>query len=150
MIKPFRIAIEVRWADLDPNFHMLHSKYYDFAAHIRTRYLVEHGFTPEAMRKLGVGPILFREECVFRRELLFQDKVEIDFCLTAARRDMSRFSFRHHIYKNADTVAAVINVDGAWIDLVKRKLTGLPSEVSQKFLDVVPKSEDFIWQEPES
>lgn len=147
MTNPFRISIEVRWADLDPNFHMLHSKYYDFGAHMRTRCLIEHGFTPEVMRKLGIGPILFREECTFRRELQFADKVEIDIALTASRRDMSRFSFRHHIYKNEEHLAAVINVDGAWIDQVKRKLTGLPPDLAKHFLDVVPKSEDFKWQD---
>ncbi|MBI1782589.1 MAG: thioesterase, partial [Sphingobacteriales bacterium] len=40
--------VEVRWADLDPNFHVLHSKYYDFGAYIRMSYLTENGITPEA------------------------------------------------------------------------------------------------------
>ena len=138
-------SVEIRWADLDPNFHMLHSKYYDFGAYVRMCYLVEHGLTPENLRKNMLGPILFREECIFRKEILFGDKVEIDLVLVKARKDGSRFSFRHQIMKNGDQLAAILNVDGAWMDLGKRKLTGLPPELAETFLSI-PKAEEFEWQ----
>ena len=57
--------IEVRWSDLDPNFHVLHSKYYDFGAYCRMAFLVENGLSPATMLEHKIGPILFREECVF-------------------------------------------------------------------------------------
>ncbi|MBI3718876.1 MAG: hypothetical protein HY252_09835, partial [Sphingobacteriales bacterium] len=47
--------VEVRWADLDPNFHVLHSKYYDFGAYIRMSYLTENGITPEALSQHHIG-----------------------------------------------------------------------------------------------
>ena len=34
--------LEVRWADLDPNFHVLHSKYYDFGAYCRLSFFNEN------------------------------------------------------------------------------------------------------------
>ncbi len=138
-------SVEIRWADLDPNFHMLHSKYYDFGAYVRMCYLVENGLTPEKLRKYMIGPILFREECIFRKEILFGDKVEIDLSMLKARKDGSRFSFRHHIKKNGGELAAILNVDGAWMDLTKRKLTALPPELIDTFLNI-PKAEEFEWQ----
>ena len=30
--------IDIRWADLDPNFHVLHSKYLDFGAYCRMSF----------------------------------------------------------------------------------------------------------------
>ena len=68
--------MEIRWADLDPNFHMRHSNYYDLGAQMRISVFSALGVTPEAMRKYHIGPILLREECVFRREILMGDEVE--------------------------------------------------------------------------
>ncbi|HTA61079.1 MAG TPA: acyl-CoA-binding protein, partial [Bacteroidia bacterium] len=53
------------------------------------------------------------------------------------------WSFRQEMYRSDGIQAAVINVDGAWIDTVKRKLVGLPEEWASKFLDI-PKSDDFV------
>ncbi len=144
-MEKFLKDVEIRWADLDPNFHMLHSKYYDLGAYIRMCYLVESGITPTVMRNLNLGAILIREECIFRREILFGDKVQIDLLLSKSRRDASRWSIRHHIYKNDNKLCATINVDGAWIDTIKRKLTGLPEEIVSPFLEM-PKVEGFDWE----
>jgi acyl-CoA thioester hydrolase len=52
--------IEIRWADLDPNFHVLHSKYYDFGAYCRMSFLTEHGMTAAWMVEKNIGPIILR------------------------------------------------------------------------------------------
>lgn len=140
----YRRSLEIRWADLDPNFHVLHSKYYDMGAYIRMCYLSEHNVTPKAIHELNIGPILLREECVFRREIHFGDEVSIDLALTKARHDMSRWSIRHRLYKGPDTLAAVITVDGAWIDLVKRKMA-VPPESFRAGFEQMPKAEEFDW-----
>ncbi len=59
---------EMRWSDLDPNFHLRHSVYYDFGAYCRICFLFDNGVTDKLMKELEIGPILFREECVFKRE----------------------------------------------------------------------------------
>lgn len=68
-MESFKTKVEIRWADLDPNFHVLHSRYYDFGAYCRMAFLVTHGLTPQVMSEHHVGPILFREECFFKREI---------------------------------------------------------------------------------
>jgi acyl-CoA thioester hydrolase len=93
-----------------------------------------------------VGPILLREECVFRREVHFGDAVSIDLSLLKARHDMSRWSIRHHIYKGPDTLAAVITVDGAWIDLNRRKIAAPPEPFRAGF-ELMPKAEGFEWMD---
>ena len=42
------------------------------------------------------------------------------------------------------TLCAVLTLNGAWMDTVKRKLT-LPPEAIENGLDVLPRSEDFEW-----
>lgn len=139
-IKP----IEIRWSDLDPNFHLRHSVYYDFGAYIRFSFLEEHGLTSSFMVKHQFGPILFREECVFKREIRKDDVITIDVQLLKARPDHSRWTIQHRIIKNDDEIAAIITVDGAWMDVVQRKLTIPPDTVKHVF-DKMPKAEQFIW-----
>lgn len=136
--------IQVRWSDLDPNAHLRHSVYYDWGAFCRVTFLVEHGLTTELMQRLKIGPILFREECVFRRELRLGDKVRIDMQLKKAKRDYSRWTITHTITKNDDVISATITVDGAWLDVVARKLAQSPPEVSTVF-DAIPRTSDFEW-----
>jgi len=140
----YRKKMEIRWADLDPNFHMRHSNYYDLGAQMRISVFSEIGITPEAMRLLHIGPILLREECVFRREILMGDFIEIDIQLIKARHDGSRWTMQHHLYKNGDQLSAIITIDGAWMNTEKRKLAPIPAEFTSMFMDI-PKSKDFTW-----
>jgi acyl-CoA thioester hydrolase len=139
-IKP----IEIRWSDLDPNFHLRHSVYYDFGAYIRFSFLEEHGLTSSFMVKHQFGPILFREECVFKREIRKDNVITIDVQLLKSRPDHSRWTIQHRIIKNGDEIAAIITVDGAWMDVVQRKLTVPPDTVKHVF-EKMPKAEQFIY-----
>jgi len=140
----YRKKMDIRWADLDPNFHMRHSNYYDLGAQMRISVFSEMGITPEAMRLLHIGPILLREECVFRREILMGDFIEIDIHLTKARHDGSRWTMQHHLYKNGDQLSATITIDGAWMNTEKRKLAPIPEEFKTMFMEI-PRSKDFAW-----
>ncbi|MFN0082342.1 MAG: acyl-CoA thioesterase [Ferruginibacter sp.] len=134
--------IEVRWADLDPNFHVVHSKYYDFGAYCRMAFLVENGLTPQFMQQHNIGPILFREECVFKREVLFGDEITINVKLDKLTADFGRWTMVHEIYKNGETLAAVITADGAWLNTSIRKLTVPPAVVIALF-ESAPKTVAF-------
>ncbi len=108
----FAKDIQIRWSDLDPNFHLRHSVYYDWGAWCRVEFLNEHGLTADVMMELHFGPILFREECVFRKEIRSGDAVTIDLAVVKSRKDYSRWSIRHHVIKNGGELCAVLNVDG--------------------------------------
>ncbi|AXY75224.1 thioesterase [Paraflavitalea soli] len=137
-------TVEVRWSDLDPNFHLRHSVYYDYGAYCRIAFLEAHGLSAAFMAQNHLGPILFREECVFRKEIRLGDVVTIDLHLLKAKEDQSRWSIQHHIYKNADVLAAVITVEGAWINTQLRKLSAPPEQVLHVFNNM-PRAEQFDW-----
>lgn len=138
--------VEIRWSDLDPNFHLRHSVYYDWCAYVRVSYLAEHGITPVVMLQQHIGPVLFREECVFRREIAFGDKVEVRLFVVKARRDLSRWTMRHEVWKSGETLSAVVTVDGSWIDTVARKLA-VPPVLFVEVFAALPKAEGFEWEE---
>jgi len=141
----FNVSVEVRWADLDPNFHLRHSVYYDFGAYCRIQFLAAHHITAQFMHQQHFGPIIFREECVFKKEISLADKVRIDIQLVKAKKDGSRWTMQHQIFKNDEIPAAVITLDGAWMDTVKRKLVVPPPEVQVTF-ELGPKAAGFEWQ----
>ncbi|MEP6845488.1 MAG: acyl-CoA thioesterase [Panacibacter sp.] len=136
--------VEVRWSDMDPNFHLRHSVYYDWGAYLRLSYLSEHSITPALLQQLHFGPILFREECVFKREIVFGDSVAINVAVSKSRHDMSRWSMVHEVWKNREVLSAIITVDGAWIDTKIRKLA-VPTEMIRSVFEAMPKTTNFEW-----
>ncbi len=139
-----KLPVSLRWADFDANYHLRHSVYYDFGATARLEFLSKCGLSYELMEAEHFGPILFREEAIFRREVRPGDEIFINLLLTKLRRDFSRYSFRHEITRADGTLCTVMNIDGAWIDTKLRKIMVPPSQVSA-VLEALPKSEDFEW-----
>ncbi len=121
----------VRWAELDPNGHMRHSAYADFAADQRVNWLASLGYTVQHFAALRLGPILFREETKFFKELRGSEHIRVDGRVTASTPDGSRWTILHTIYKADGRVAATVEVDGAWLNLDQRKLTVPPAELAQ-------------------
>lgn len=138
------MPIQIRWSDMDANRHLRHSVYYDYAAAMRVAFLTKGGLTSEKMEALQIGPVLFREEALFKREVRLEDEIMIDVEIVKATSDFSRWSLRHNITKKDGTTAAIISIDGAWIDLTKRKLAA-PNEIIQKIFESFPKAPDFEW-----
>ena len=136
--------VQIRWSDLDPNFHLRHSVYYDWGAYCRILFLNTHGLTAEVMRQLNIGLIIFREECVFKKEIRFGDEITVDLQPIKAKKDFSRWSVRHQVIKNKDSLSAIITLDVAWINTIERKLAVPPEQVSN-VIDAIPKHESFEW-----
>ena len=139
----FSKKLSFRWSDLDPNFHMRHSVYYDFGAQHRVEILAKLGLTLRMMQTEHIGPILFREECIFRKEIHLADEIIMRTKLAKMKVDASRWSIVHEFYKE-DALCAAITVDGAWMDTKLRKLaTPIPQVIVDMF-SAFPKTEDFI------
>jgi acyl-CoA thioester hydrolase len=141
-MKKYSQTIQIRWADIDQNRHLRHSVYYDFGAMLRIAFLSGHGLTSAKMEELKIGPVIFREEAIFRREIKPEDKIEIDVQLVSISPDFARWTLRHNFIKEDGTTAAILNLDGAWVDLIKRKLT-IPDIFVQNIFNAFPKSDDF-------
>ncbi|CAN5409649.1 hypothetical protein BH11BAC3_BH11BAC3_09760 [soil metagenome] len=141
-MQPYIKNPEIRWSDLDPNFHLRHSVYYDYGAFSRISYLNENGITPQFMLEHNIGPVLFREECVFKKEIKFGDKLMINLKLDKSTPNMSRWTMIHEIWKNEDVLTAIITVDGAWLDTHLRKLAKPPQQFLDAF-DKLPKTDRF-------
>ena len=141
-IKTFSLPLQIRWSDIDANRHLRHSAYYDYGALCRMALFTKVGLSLEYLHQEKIGPVLLREEAVFRREIHFEDRLIITAELLKASEDYSRWSFRHRLIKGDDILAATLTVDGAWIDIEKRKMA-MPKESLRKIFSVIPRAADF-------
>ncbi len=134
--------VEIRWSDLDPNFHLRHSVYNDFGAYCRVAFLTENGITPEIMAKHFIGPILFREECIFKREIKFGDNIKIDLKVKGISFNAKKWIMMHELWKNDNELCAIITIEGAWMNTQLRKIIS-PPDIFKTALENMPKTEDF-------
>jgi acyl-CoA thioester hydrolase len=139
----FSKQLSFRWSDLDPNFHLRHSAYYDFGAQHRVEILEQLGLTLKVMQTEHIGPILFREECVFRKEIKLSDIITIQTKLAKMNADASRWSIIHELYRDDGILCAVITVDGAWMDTKLRKLATPTPQIVMDALSAFPKTDHF-------
>ena len=142
----FCVPIQVQWLHLDPNSHVRHSAYFDFGAYARIVLFDSLGLSRSALQHHKLGIILFREEALFKREIVFGDIMECHVCVYKATQDFSRWGFSHDLIKSDGTLMATICSDGGFINTDLRKLTHLPTEFIGK-MDSVSKSDDFQWIE---
>jgi acyl-CoA thioester hydrolase len=134
---------QVLWSQIDANQHMRHTAYADFAAQARLTMMESLGLKPSTLYKFKIGPVLFREELIYLREIGLNEHIKVTCEVTRSRPDGSRWSIRHDLYRGDGVKAAVITADGAWIDMEKRKLIILPAEVSDLFMKA-PRSSDYV------
>jgi acyl-CoA thioester hydrolase len=134
---------QVLWSQIDANQHMRHSAYADFGAQARLTMMESLGLDLKELLKHSIGPVLFREELFYTREISINERIKVSCELIKSRADGSRWTMRHEIFRSDGIKAATIIVEGAWIDLEKRKLAPLPAELMQYFMNS-PKGEDYI------
>lgn len=145
MEKEYSKPYEVIWADMDPNRHMRHSVYNDYAAQTRIGMFQDFGLPIKEISGMNLGPILFREETRFFKEIGLSEQITVNCKLTTMRKDGSRWTFLHEIYKQNGDIAAQITVDGAWLNLEKRTLA-TPPKTLLDLMKQFPRSESFEWQ----
>ena len=129
----YKVSFSTRWADFDPNNHMRHSAYNDYAAEARVRFFRENGFSMIEFNKQNIGPVLFSENTNFYREINLSENISVELFVKGLSENGERFKFQHKIYKQNGVLAAEIEIYGAWINLKKRKLTEPPKELISKF-----------------
>ena len=141
----FSKQISIRWSDIDANFHLRHSVYYDFASQIRIDVLQHFGVTISLMKEQEFGPVILREECVFKREIKYEDSIILGVAISKITENASRFTIIHEFLNTDNKLCAIVTIDGAWIDTKLRKFKVLPKEIIHLLLNEFPKTKDFTF-----
>lgn len=147
MIENFETTIEVRWADADANRHVRHSAYYDYGAHARIKLFADRGYDSKMMSELNIGPVIFKEECNFIRELTLDDIITVNVLRGEMSENGAKWILHHEIFSNG-IKCAHISLNGAWLDLAARKLIVPPDELVQIFKNL-PLGEAYVYRKGE-
>jgi len=121
---------------------MRHTAYNDYAAQVRVSFMAGNGLSLEEMESLHLGPVLFKEETRFLSEVRMGEHITVDLQIAGLSSDGERWKMVHHIYKSDGKLSAIITVDGAWIDMTKRKLKPPPASFAANFNEL-PRTDDY-------
>lgn len=144
---PIVLTAKVLWSQIDSNNHLRHSAYADFGAQARVEAFNNIDINLERLHELAIGPILFKEELLYRREILPNDTIKVSCELAYLKKRATKWGFQQFIYRGDGILAAEINVEGAWLNLTTRKLTIPPAEIIDALLNKMPKSPNFLGDE---
>jgi len=125
---------------------MRHTAYNDYAAECRIRFFNENGITTQLFDKTHIGPVLFKEETSFYREIRLGEALDVTLQLKACSSLGERFKMHHQLYKTDGVLAAEIHIFAAWLDLNTRKLIVPPPVVITAFntLERTPDFEEIV------
>ncbi|MBK8227808.1 MAG: thioesterase family protein [Flavobacteriales bacterium] len=142
---PYRQRVTFRWADIDANFHVRHSVYYDLGSQQRIHALSANGLTMRHMQQGSFGPVIFREECRFLKEIKPEDEVDIVVGVKGLSKDYRKFIFQH-AFMRGEELCAMVQVEGAWFNSTQRKID-VPPQLVVDAVNDFPKADDFAWME---
>lgn len=140
--QPFECRFEVRWSDLDANRHLRNTVFSEYATHTRFGLLALHGFSQSEFETLRFGPVMFREEIRYRREVVFGDTVAANVLFAGLAEDGSQWKVVQEVRRSDGRRAAVLTIQGAWIHLDTRKLVVPPADLLA-LLQALPRTSDF-------
>jgi acyl-CoA thioester hydrolase len=142
MSESYAKTFEVRWADLDPNGHMRHSAYADYGAQARIGFLTEHGFGLGHFQKMRLGPVLFREDLKYLKEIRPNERIRVTCEAAGLSPNRKHWRIRHRLYRQDGELSCIIDCQGAWFDLGTRKVVPAPPEL-EAAMTQMPKTEDY-------
>src|SRR5262245_13556939 len=88
----------VGWGDLDSNSHMKNTAYLDYAATTRMSFFSDKGFSVNRFRELKLGPVAFKDEVKYLKELFLLDKFKVNFMLDGMSQDGIMFRLVNEIF----------------------------------------------------
>jgi acyl-CoA thioester hydrolase len=138
----FKKQFEIRWSDVDANGHLANSAYTNFMSHARMSFFNEQGFSMKEILKNNIGPVVFYEHMYYFKESFIGTPITVTIEVSGLSEDGMLFMFEHNFYNHKGDNLAYCEMQGGWIDLKLRKLTGLPEDLLA-LADKFPKSKSY-------
>ncbi len=138
----FEKILYAGWGDMDFNSHMKNTAYLDKSADVRMMFFAEHGFPMQEFLRIGIGPVVMKDEIVYYKEIGLLEEITVSLLLAGLADDGTRFILRNDFRKKDGKPAATVISTGGWLDLKARQLTAPPPELLAA-LGATPQTEDF-------
>ncbi|HUR32841.1 MAG TPA: thioesterase family protein [Vicinamibacterales bacterium] len=130
------------WGDMDFNAHMRNTAFLDKSADVRLMYFSEHGLPIDEFLRLGIGPVVRKDEVEYFREVRLFDEMRVTIWIAGLSDDGARFIIRNEFWRDDGAMAARVTSSGGWLDLEARRLV-VPPPALQTALSALPRTDDF-------
>jgi len=137
-VQRFRVS----WGHVDGNAHMANTAFLDRAADTRLLFFAEHGFPAARFLAERIGPVIGREELVYRKELRLLDEFTVNLEMVGLSPDGVRFALSNTFLNGTGELAAVVTSEGVWFDLERRRPRPPPPELDAVQREM-PRGEHF-------
>lgn len=126
----FEITFRVRWNEMDANGHVNNMYYQSYFDEARSDMFTRAGMDLARMRIDGIGPVLYRVEFDYIRELKHPDEVVIRSWMEPPHEN--RAVINQELLRSSDgkTVCRA-RIYGMFFDFSTRKPVAIPSDVLQ-------------------
>lgn len=125
---PVVFSIAVQWGDMDSFQHVNNVVYFRWCETARVEYLERIGLTVKNGSQ-GVGPILARIECNYRKPVTYPDTVHVGARVT--RIGNSSFEMEHAIYTDRWGLVADANSTLVVLDYDTGQTVPIPAAVRE-------------------
>jgi acyl-CoA thioester hydrolase len=139
---PYSHATIAAWADMDANAHMGNFAYLNKCVDSRMSFFKQAGFPVTEFAKRRIGPVVRRDELEYFREIGLHEPITVTLALGGIAPDGSRFRLVNEVLLADGRVAARIQREGGWLDLVARKLIAPPEDLLAA-LNAMPRTAEF-------
>lgn len=129
MSQPIEQHFRVSWGDVDGNGHMANIAYLTRSADTRFLFFFEHGFPNSRFAAEHIGPVILRDELVYRKELRLLQEFTVDLQMVGLSPDGGRFRIQNTFRNSAGEVTAIVTSEGLWFDLVNRRPRAPPPDL---------------------
>jgi acyl-CoA thioester hydrolase len=123
------VRFVVGWGDLDANQHLANRAILDRAADTRLSYFAAHGFPATRFATERIGPVIVRDELVYRKELRLLEAFTVDVRLLGLSSDGTRFELENTFRNASGEVTALVTSEGVWFDLDARRPRPPPADL---------------------
>ena len=91
--------------------------------------------------ELQFSPVIFEDSTKYVKEIFAGEHIGINIELVGLKQDGSRWHVRHTFRRN-DTVAALHDVKGAWLDTARRRIAAPPGGLLEACTNL-PRASDY-------
>lgn len=126
----FEKTFHVGWANVDFNGHLGNTSFLNLAVDVRMFYFAENGFSIREFQRRRFGPVIFKDEIEYYKEMYLLDKIRITFRSSGLSEDVSKFRIRNEFFREDGKLSARLTTTGGWLDLEKRKLIVPPEDLA--------------------
>ena len=88
------------WGDMDFNGHMRNTAFLDKSADIRLMFFAEHGLPIEHFVRLGIGPVVRKDDIEYFREIRLLEEMRVTLATAGLSEDGARFVMRNEFWRS--------------------------------------------------